>query len=66
MQESMSGYLTSDEAIKIIKDVYSSQPFYDDLLRDIKATSMEAVRVQCLSKNLSQRHKPSIENSSEK
>ena len=44
MQEAKACYLTSDEAINIIKDVYSSQPFYDELLREIKSSSIQTIQ----------------------
>ena len=49
VQEARAGYLASDEAIKIIKDVYSSQHFYDELLREIKLSSIQTI--QSFSKN---------------
>ena len=52
MQEAKACYLTSDKAIKIIKEVYSSQPFYDELLREIKSSSIQTI--QSFSGNSSQ------------
>ena len=64
VQEARAGYLASDEAIKIIKDVYSSQHFYDELLREIKSSSIQTI--QSFSKNSSQEQRPSNDSTPKK